>query len=319
MWYVIILYDWYLYTGDKAWIYEQREYLKGILTQMQGLIGEDGRYLLDKFQCFVDWPSCDKPDVVDSGMKAIHSMALERLDGLLAVIQEQESEVNGENRAYRELDRCREDCRREREVLRSHQKDYQDSKSAAALCALAGLADGKKVNEEVLGVRGAEGISTYMGYYILTAMARSGNMNGALACVRDYWGGMLSLGATTFWEDFDITWLENAAPIDRLPREGEIDVHGTYGGYCYVGYRHSLCHGWASGPTSWLTEQVLGVTILEPGCRRLGISPELGELEWAEGVFPTPLGDVAIRVWKNQAGESLWEAEAPEGIIIEGV
>ena len=28
---------------------------------------------------------------------------------------------------------------------------------------------------------------------------------------------MLKLGATTFWEDFDVRWLKNAAPIDRLP------------------------------------------------------------------------------------------------------
>ena len=54
---------------------------------------------------------------------------------------------------------------------------------------------------------------------------------------REYWGGMLSLGATTFWEDFDIAWLKDAAPIDRFPDEGEIDVHGTYGRYCYKGYR----------------------------------------------------------------------------------
>lgn len=318
MWYVIILYDWYLYSGKKEWIYEQREYLKGILKQLHGILGEDGRYLLDKFQCFVDWPSCDKPEVVDAGMKAIHYMSLVRLGALLEVVQEQEREVNGKTMEYQELEGLHKDCKREQEILLSQHKDYQDSKSAAALCALAGLSDVKTVNEEILGVRGAEGISTYMGYYILTAMARDGNMNGALACIRDYWGGMLSLGATTFWEDFDISWLNNAAPIDRLPREGEIDVHGTYGNYCYTGYRHSLCHGWASGPTSWLTEQVLGVSILEPGCRKLRIKPDLGDLEWAEGVYPTPLGEVSIRAWKNQAGECVWETVIPEGIIVEG-
>ncbi|MFQ9800204.1 MAG: hypothetical protein ACLR23_16090 [Clostridia bacterium] len=30
---------------------------------------------------------------------------------------------------------------------------------------------------------------------------------------------MLSLGATTFWEDFDLRWLENAARIDELTPE----------------------------------------------------------------------------------------------------
>jgi hypothetical protein len=63
---------------------------------------------------------------------------------------------------------------------------------------------------------------------------------------------MLDLGATTFWEDFDFAWTDNAARIDELVPAGKKDVHGGYGAYCYIGFRHSLCHGWASGPTAWL-------------------------------------------------------------------
>ena len=38
---------------------------------------------------------------------------------------------------------------------------------------------------------------------------------------------------TTFWEDFDVAWLENAARIDKLPGNGLVDVHAAYGDYCY--------------------------------------------------------------------------------------
>lgn len=31
------------------------------------------------------------------------------------------------------------------------------------------------------------------------------------------------------------------------------------GAWCYVGLRHSFCHGWASGPTAWLSRHVLGI------------------------------------------------------------
>lgn len=78
---------------------------------------------------------------------------------------------------------------------------------------------------------------------------------------------MLDLGATTFWEDFDIKWLDNAARIDELVPEGKVDVHRSYGDFCYKGFRHSFCHGWASGPTAWLSEHVLGISIVEPGCK----------------------------------------------------
>ena len=42
-------------------------------------------------------------------------------------------------------------------------------------------------------------------------------------------GKMIDLGATTFWENFDITWAENAAPIDELVPEEKKDIHADYG------------------------------------------------------------------------------------------
>lgn len=142
-------------------------------------------------------------------------------------------------------------------------------KICCSLCVLAGIEDAGKINKEILSVGGVRGMSTYLGSYILTAVVQAGEFNKALECIREYWDGMLSLGATTFWEDFDINWIKNAVPIDRMRKEGEIDVHGSYGRYCYVGYRHSLCHGWASGPIGWLTEHVLGIKIIKAGYKIL--------------------------------------------------
>lgn len=88
-------------------------------------------------------------------------------------------------------------------------------------------------------------------------MAAAGNYEGALERIREYWGAMLDLGATTFWEDFDMAWLP-AGRIDEPVPAGMRDLHRECGAYCYKGFRHSLCHGWASGPTAWLTEYVLG-------------------------------------------------------------
>ena len=97
---------------------------------------------------------------------------------------------------------------------------------------------------------------------------------------------------------------------------GKKDIHGDFGAYCYKGFRHSLCHGWASGPTSWLTEYVLGVEVLEPGCRVLRIVPHLADLEWVEGTFPTPKGIVKIRHEKQLDGSISSKIDAPEGIVI---
>ena len=68
---------------------------------------------------------------------------------------------------------------------------------------------------------------------------------------------MLSRGATTFWEDFDVAWLEGSGRIDEFPEKGQKDIHGDFGAFCHIGFRHSLCHGWASGVLAFIIEQML--------------------------------------------------------------
>jgi len=128
---------------------------------------------------------------------------------------------------------------------------------------------------------------------------------------------MLDVGATTFWEDFDLDWTQNAGRIDEPVPAGKKDLHGDFGAHCYKGFRHSLCHGWASGPTAWMSEHVLGVKVLEPGCAAVRIAPELGDLQWAEGTFPTPKGVIRIRHEKGADGKVVSKIEAPAGVRVE--
>lgn len=300
MWYVIIVYDWFMYTGALEFLEKQKEYLIGILKQLSQNIDENGQDTVAEGR-FLDWPSNDNPAVIDAGVQAIHYMATNRLREIFRIL--------GESQLVKQ---CEEDLIK----LEKYSTDCQDSKQAAALLVIAGLKDAQEVNQDLLKQGGAQGMSTFMGYYILTARAMAGDYEGCLDCIREYWGGMLELGATTFWEDFDISWMKNAAPIDRLPEEGEVDVHGAYGNYCYKGYRHSLCHGWASGVTPWLTENVLGVKVLAPGCKKVSIHPHLGELEWAAGDYPTPYGEIKILHKRQKDGSIKTEIQAPEEVEI---
>jgi hypothetical protein len=169
-----------------------------------------------------------------------------------------------------------------------------------------------------MAVGGAERISTFYGYFVLQARAKAGDYQGCLDCIRNFWGKMLDLGATTFWEDFNLDWTVNAAGIDELVPPGKKDIHGDFGNYCYKGFRHSLCHGWASGPTAWLSEHVLGVKIVEPGCKAIQISPHLGDLQWVEGTFPTPQGIVKVRHEKQPDGSVRSTVDVPPGVRIVG-
>lgn len=84
----------------------------------------------------------------------------------------------------------------------------------------------------------------------------------------------------------------------------------------YVGFRHSLCHGWASGPTSWLSRHILGVEVIEPGCRQVRITPHLGDLQWVKGTFPTPYGELQIYHEKQANGNVISEVKAPKGVSV---
>jgi len=76
----------------------------------------------------------------------------------------------------------------------------------------------------------------------------------AIDIMKEYYGAMLDIGATTFFEDFNMAWLKNASRIDKMPKKGQDDIHGDRGDYCYKGFRHSFCHGWSSGVIKFIQE-----------------------------------------------------------------
>ena len=108
--------------------------------------------------------------------------------------------------------------------------------------------------KETLVLGGAKGVSTFMSYYILKAVA-SFDKEKSVAMMKEYYGAMLDKGATTFWEDFDLSWVENSCRIDEFPARGQRDIHGDFGAYCYKGFRHSLCHGWSAGVVRFIAEE----------------------------------------------------------------
>ena len=91
-----------------------------------------------------------------------------------------------------------------------------------------------------------------MSYYLLTAIA-SKDKKLAIELMKEYYGAMLDKGATTFWEDFNIDWIKDGGRIDEI-NPNKKDLHGDNGAFCYIGYRHSLCHGWSSGVIKFIKE-----------------------------------------------------------------
>lgn len=313
MWWVLAQRDWYWYNGDKEYLEQQREYLLGLLELFHKRVDEKGFELSGGD--FLDWPSEENEPAQKAGVQALMMMTMKSAAELCDILGETAM-----------AERCRDCHARMASVADQVSEEYYKvalapgepgSKQGTSLMVLADMIDAKKANEEVIKVEGARGFSTFYGYYMLQAMAKAGDYAGAMKFISEFWGAMIDLGATTFWEDFHTDWLkEDVAPITDLVPAGKKDIHGDFGAYCYKGLRHSLCHGWASGPTAWLSQHVLGVEIVEPGYKVVRINPNLGDLEWVEGAVPTPFGDIKISHRKDADGKVVSKVDAPSGVTV---
>ncbi len=300
MWWVLIHRDWYMHNGDLNYLKEQKDYLVKLLDQYCHKIDSLNREHLDKGTRFLDWPSSENPKAIHAGLHAMLIMTLQAGAELCKILNEPATVTKCEDAIAR---------------LKKYVPDPNNSKQAVALLSLSGLMPADKAND-LLSVGGVKNYSTFFGYYMLQAKAKAGDYQGSIDAIRNYWGAMIKLGATTFWEDFNVDWIPGASRIDELPKQGEKDIHGDYGAYCYVGFRHSLCHGWASGPTPWLTEHVLGIKVMAPGCKVIEVKPHLGDLSFVEGSFPTPYGLVKVKHTKLPGGKIQSDISAPKEVRI---
>ena len=214
----------------------------------------------------LDWPTSEMPDVIHAGYQALMAMTME------AGMQIAE---------WTDDALMKKNCSNALNKLRKHHPDNMHNKQAAAMLLLSGLSSKPLSDAEVIISGGPSGFSTFYGYYMLEALAKAGLFDDAQNILSDYWGAMLDLGATTFWEDLSYDEVKKASRIDQPVPEGAFDIHADSGAYCYVGHRHSFCHGWASGPTAWLSRYVLGVRPAAPGFSEVIIEPHLGSLDWA--------------------------------------
>ena len=296
LWWIIIHHHLYWYYGDKEYLYAQKTYLTELLRNVMKNI--DGNKETYKSGRFIDWPTNDNPDAIHAGLQALTVRALEAGSELAGWLSDPA---------------LAKECRDAATKLRTYVPDNKGNKEAAALLAIEGMLDAKTAHD-IIVKDGAKDFTSFMGYYMLEALAKNGSYADALDLISEYWGRMLDLGATTFWEDFNYMDSKNAARIDEFVPEGKFDIHADGGAYCYVGLRHSFCHGWASGPTAWLSQHILGFEPASPGFKTVRIRPHLGNLKWVEGDFPTPYGIIHVTHSRRPDGQISSTVELPEGV-----
>jgi alpha-L-rhamnosidase len=123
----------------------------------------------------------------------------------------------------------------------------------------------------------------YMRFYELEALCAMGEQQYVLKEMKGYWGGMLKLGATSFWEEYN-------------PAKKGAEHYSMYGRE----FGKSLCHAWGASPLYLLGKYYLGVKPTSPAYQTWLIEPNLGGLQWMEGKVPTPQGEIAVYASRSE-------------------
>lgn len=87
--------------------------------------------------------------------------------------------------------------------------------------------------------------------------------------IKSYWKGMMDLGATTIWEEYD-------------PKLSDAEHYQMYGGK----YAKSLCHAWGAAPIYLLGKYFLGVSPATDGFDTFTVKPYLGGFQFLDGTVP---------------------------------
>lgn len=290
--YVSVLWEYYLHTGDKDTV---KLLYPNVKRQMEWFETQLNAYSLIKdadrkeWWCFIDWSDMEKKDEV-TALEAIYYDALQSSASLASVVG---------NKKDADKYRARADLVKNAVNERLWDKDsgaYADcrtslglskriSRQSNCLAILFGIADPSRqesIQRVIFDASKVEPTTTpYMNFYVVKALYSMQRDQQALNLIRTYWGGMLKRGATTYWEIYD-----PRKPEDFVPDSGQ-----------------SLCHGWSAGVTSILPAEVVGVKPIKPGFEEVLIAPQLADLEWAEAVMPTPRGDITVSWKKGYSGE----------------
>lgn len=289
-WFIIAYYEYVFHTGDVEFLNKHKQYILDTIEFLAKDIDEDGVLHVPDNYIFFDWPSHHAKDGGFAGNVVLWYLGMDRGCKIMDLLGVDSTHIA--KKAKLIYDRYPESC---------------DYKQGAGMRIYAGMDQ----DADMLIKNGSKGFSTLMSYYILYAIFKTSGSKIAVDLMKEYYGTMLDLGATTFFEDFNVDWAVNSARIDEFPEEGQIEMHRKYGDFCYVGFRHSLCHGWSAGSVQFLQRCVAGIEVLDIGCKKVQVKPELGDLEWIKCTFPTPYGTLSVYSDKNGT-----KIDAPEGIEI---
>ncbi|MCD8184903.1 MAG: alpha-rhamnosidase [Rikenellaceae bacterium] len=290
----ISVYDYYLYTGEKRFIELYYPRMVSLMDWVLGRRNENGMVEgLAGDWVFIDWADgyLDK-----RGEVSFEQLLLCRSLEAMALC----AEVYGDHEMvpeYRNMARILKGklfdyfWDKEKQVFVHNRIDGVPSETVTRYTNMFAIFFDYLTQEQkesvkknvLLNDRVLQITTPYMRFYELEALCATGDFDYVMREIKSYWGGMLELGATSFWEKYD-------------PQETGAEHWAMYA----KPYRKSLCHAWGASPIYLLGKYFAGVKPTSPGYETYTVEPVLGGLKWLDATVPTPKGDIKLYVSENQ-------------------
>ncbi|MBQ7993732.1 MAG: hypothetical protein IJ252_11960 [Solobacterium sp.] len=284
---------WIISVGREYETYGDAEFVKSIFPKMEDLMRLCADQL-DKNGFIVgrkrDWTYVDWADIDKEGPVCAEQVLLSRCYSVMA----QCSELCGINPAQwkKAAGELREKItayfwnEEKGAFIDSFESGKNHiSRQSNIWAVLFGAADEKQkqsIVENVLFNDAVPAITTpYFKFYELDVLGSLGYYDKVMENIMSYWGGMVDMGAVTFWEEYD-------------PRKKEDEQYEMYGDP----YGKSLCHGWAASPIYLIARYFIGLKPVSAGYQTYTVEPHLQCMPDFKAELPVRDGYVEIK-WEK--------------------
>jgi alpha-L-rhamnosidase len=269
--------EYYRYSGDIEFIKEIYPELKLTVRRFQEFINKDGLVEIYAWN-MLDWAPMDTEHRIVTHQNALLVDALRQTAYLASLL--------GENEDEREFLSLADNIKQainihlwdeeEKAFIDSIHEDGTASEIRSIqtnlIVYLTDCAEGqrKHVIEQYITNPPENFVqikSPFVLFFYYQALMALGRNDSVLENIRDIYGYMLENDASTCWEGWELI-------------EGD--------------FSRSHCHAWSAAPTYVFGVLFLGVKPLEPGFKKVSISPNLNGLKWIKGSVPIPQGKIDI-------------------------
>lgn len=287
--FVASLYEYALYTGDRDLPRELWPVARQILD---GVAATDLRVLPDA-ERGLDFLTDTRPDVGD--MLKLHAALEMQVAEALAVAASLADLLADEPYARK----CRAEHQRRVAAWRDQWRIAEFANWNPLDTAVLAEALTEPVAKAAVAALAARQVELprcgFTAFWHWTALWRLGCDRLALEHLRRWYAPMLRAGATTTWEVSQPEWAALRFRRD-IP---------TY----------SHAHSWSAGPCWLFPTQILGVRPTALGFGEIHVAPQASGLKWAQGIVPTPHGNIEIELDFDRAHGRLTLPDAVTAVI----